>query len=191
MCTQDKSLTARMVTMNPNEPDASDNSEDELERIETLHRTELISVGMPAPDFEASTDAGETVRLRSYRGRSSVVLVFYPADYTPACTTQLCGIRDHWTELQQFNAAAFGVNPLHARLHAMFSRTHRLPFPLIYDKGGEIAASYGCRGVLGVIIRSVYVIDMHGRVAWAMRGKPETERIITVLRTLHEGSKRV
>jgi len=41
-----------------------------------------LPVGTPAPDFEAITDAGATVRLSDLRGRS-VVLIFYPADDTP------------------------------------------------------------------------------------------------------------
>jgi len=42
----------------------------------------LLPVGSGAPDFEAATDTGETVRLSDLRGRS-VVLIFYPADDTP------------------------------------------------------------------------------------------------------------
>ena len=42
----------------------------------------LLLVGSVAPDFEAATDAGDTVRLSDLRGRS-VVLIFYPADDTP------------------------------------------------------------------------------------------------------------
>ena len=42
----------------------------------------LLPIGSPAPDFEAATDTGETIRLSDLRGRS-VVLIFYPADDTP------------------------------------------------------------------------------------------------------------
>jgi peroxiredoxin len=38
--------------------------------------------GAKAPDFEAPTDAGTTLRLSSLRGKP-VVLYFYPKDATP------------------------------------------------------------------------------------------------------------
>jgi len=41
-----------------------------------------LPVGSAAPEFEAVTDTGETVRLRELRGRN-VVLIFYPGDDTP------------------------------------------------------------------------------------------------------------
>ena len=57
--------------------------------------TEPLREGKPAPDFELTTDAGETVRLADLRGKR-VVLYFYPRDDTPGCTKQACGIRDSW-----------------------------------------------------------------------------------------------
>ena len=42
----------------------------------------MISEGSPAPDFELTSDSGETVRLSDFRGRP-VVLYFYPRDATP------------------------------------------------------------------------------------------------------------
>jgi len=47
----------------------------------------MVSEGDPAPDFTATTDAGERIRLSDFRGRP-VVLYFYPKDDTPGCTTQ-------------------------------------------------------------------------------------------------------
>src|SRR2546430_12564913 len=62
----------------------------------------MLHVGEPAPDFELQDEQGRTVRLSDFRGKSAVVLMFYPADNTPGCTKQLCtsffqaedGIRD-------------------------------------------------------------------------------------------------
>jgi len=43
----------------------------------------MIAEGQAAPDFELTSDAGETVRLSGLRGKQ-VVLYFYPKDDTPA-----------------------------------------------------------------------------------------------------------
>ena len=43
----------------------------------------MVEEGKPAPDFEATTDAGEHVKLSDFRGKP-VVLYFYPKDYSLA-----------------------------------------------------------------------------------------------------------
>ncbi len=57
--------------------------------------TAVVQEGQPAPDFELTSDAGDTVRLADLRGKR-LVLYFYPRDGTPGCTKQACGIRDAW-----------------------------------------------------------------------------------------------
>ena len=57
----------------------------------------VVEEGTPAPDFELTTDSGETVRLSDLRGKP-VVLYFYPKDDTPGCTKQACGIRDAYDD---------------------------------------------------------------------------------------------
>jgi peroxiredoxin Q/BCP len=42
----------------------------------------VIEEGKPAPDFELTTEGGDTVSLSSLRGKP-VVLYFYPKDDTP------------------------------------------------------------------------------------------------------------
>ena len=70
----------------------------------------ILKVGDVAPDFEALTDSGETVKLSDYRGQR-VVLYFYPKDDTPGCTTQACGFRDRYVEIEERNAVVLGVSP--------------------------------------------------------------------------------
>ena len=41
-----------------------------------------LKIGDPAPDFEAKTDANQTVKLSDFRGKR-VILYFYPKDDTP------------------------------------------------------------------------------------------------------------
>ena len=60
----------------------------------------MVEEGKPAPDFELTSDSGESVRLSDLRGKP-VVLYFYPKDDTPGCTTQACGIRDAYGEFER------------------------------------------------------------------------------------------
>ncbi|MCS6777597.1 MAG: peroxiredoxin [Chloroherpetonaceae bacterium] len=149
-------------------------------------RSALLPVGMLAPDFEAVTDRGETVRLSDWRGRKRVVLVFYPGDDTPVCTAQLCALRDHWSALEARDAVVLGINPAAGSRHRRFAERHRFSFPLVVDAGGRIAAAYGCRGLFGWVRRTVYVVDRQGRVVMARRGNPAPAVVLGVLRDLED-----
>jgi peroxiredoxin Q/BCP len=51
-------------------------------------------LNQPAPDFTREAHDGQQVRLADYRGKSVVVLYFYPKDGTPVCTKEACAFRD-------------------------------------------------------------------------------------------------
>ena len=86
----------------------------------------MIQEGKPAPDFELTSDAGETVKLSDLRGKP-VVLYFYPKDDTPGCTTQACGIRDSWGEFERAGAVVLGVSPDDEDSHVEFKEKYELP----------------------------------------------------------------
>ena len=51
----------------------------------------VLAVGDEAPDFELAQalDAGDDIKLSDYRGKSNVLLCFYPFDFSGACGEQL------------------------------------------------------------------------------------------------------
>jgi peroxiredoxin Q/BCP len=105
----------------------------------------MIEEGSPAPDFELTSDSGETVKLSSLRGKP-VVLYFYPKDDTPGCTTQACGIRDAYGEFERAGAVVLGVSPDDEKSHVKFRKKHQLPFTLLADTEHEVAERYGVWG---------------------------------------------
>ena len=105
----------------------------------------MIEEGSPAPDFELTSDSGETVKLSSLRGKP-VVLYFYPKDDTPGCTTQACGIRDAYGEFEQAGAVVLGVSPDDEKSHFKFRKKHELPFALLADTEHQVAERYGVWG---------------------------------------------
>jgi len=134
---------------------------------------EAPTVGAPAPEFTATTDTGETVRLSDFRGKK-VVLYFYPKDDTPGCTSQACGFRDAYVTIEERNAVVFGVSPDGQKSHAKFRSKYNLPFALLVDTDHSIAEAYGVWGeksfmgkkYMGVT-RSHFVIDEEGQIAQA------------------------
>jgi peroxiredoxin Q/BCP len=141
----------------------------------------MVEEGQQAPEFELESDAGETVKLSSLRGKP-IVLYFYPKDDTPGCTTQACGIRDVYGEFERAGAVVLGVSPDSAASHVKFKEKFGLPFTLLADPDHAVAERYGAWGekrnygktYMG-IIRSTFVIDADGKVIKAMPNvKPAT-----------------
>ena len=130
-----------------------------------------VRVGDPAPDFEATNDENQTVRLGDFRGKR-VVLYFYPKDNTPGCTIQACGFRDSHQAISQKNAVVLGVSPDSAKSHTGFKARFNLPFPLLVDSDHKVAEAYGVwqqKSMMGKkymgVVRSHFVIDEQGRLA--------------------------
>ena len=140
----------------------------------------MLTDGEPAPDFTLTADTGETVSLSDLRGRP-VILYFYPKDDTPGCTTQACGLRDVYGELEQRGAVVLGVSRDDEASHRRFKQKYGLPFTLLSDPDASVAdrygvwverTSYGKRN-MGVN-RSTFVIDADGNVIRALYGvKPD------------------
>lgn len=138
-----------------------------------------LPVGAPAPDFTLSAADGRAVTLSALRGRN-VVLVFYPKDETPVCRQQLCDFRDQFATATAHNAVVFGINPGDAKSHQGFSGKLTLPFPLLVDKGSEVASLYKAKGLLWTV-RTVYGIGTDGRIRFSRRGKPDPQQVFAAL----------
>jgi peroxiredoxin Q/BCP len=125
---------------------------------------ELLPVGAAAPDFAVTAHDGSRVALADLRGRW-VALYFYPKDDTPGCTKEACGFRDAARPLADAGIVVLGVSEQDAASHAAFAQKYQLPFPLLPDEHGEIAAAYHVPTTLGFAKRVTYLIGTDGRIA--------------------------
>jgi thioredoxin-dependent peroxiredoxin len=71
-----------------------------------------------------------------------VVVYFYPKDETPLCTHEACAFRDGWNDLQKKGVFVIGISADNAESHKAFAQSHQLPFALVSDPNGDIAAKY-------------------------------------------------
>lgn len=141
----------------------------------------MVEEGKPAPDFELTSDSGDTVRLSDFMGKP-VVVYFYPRDDTPGCTAQACGIRDNYESFGERGAVVLGISPDDESSHVKFKQKYGLPFTLLADPDHQVAETYGVWGERKLygktymgIERSTFVIDSDGNVARVMRRvKPDT-----------------
>ncbi len=127
-----------------------------------------IKVGDEAPDFSATTSAGVSLQLSSFRGEKSVVLFFYPKDETAVCTREACSFRDSFEKFAEAGAVVIGVSGDSDDSHRKFAARHDLPFHLVSDGDGRLRRLYGAKAGLGLLPgRVTFVIDQEGIVRQA------------------------
>lgn len=126
-----------------------------------------VKIGDTAPDFSLPAQNGETVNLRDFRGKSAVVLYFYPKDDTPGCTAESCAFRDRYEVFKNAGAEVIGVSGDSNQSHQQFAAKYNLPFILLSDKGDKVRKEYGATAAFGLLPgRVTYVIDQQGVVQY-------------------------
>jgi thioredoxin-dependent peroxiredoxin len=131
---------------------------------ESMSTAELLPVGARAPEFSALAHDGRKIDLGRLKGKY-VVIYFYPMDDSPGCTIEASDFRDSWARLLKRGVVVLGVSTQDSVSHQAFAKKYRLPFSLLPDAGGEIAAKYKVPVVNGVARRVTYLIDKSGKVA--------------------------
>ena len=112
------------------------------------------------------------VTLDSFQGRW-VVLYFYPQDDTPGCTCQANEFTELLARFHEMNALVVGISPDTPVSHEMFREKYELKIDLLSDLSHETMRAYGAwmdftveGKQLGRVVRSTFVIDPNGVVAW-------------------------
>lgn len=124
-----------------------------------------IQKGDRAPDFSAKDQAGTTVSLSDFVGKRNLVVFFYPKDFTPGCTKQVCSFRDAVSDFEKLDAAVVGVSAGSASDHSSFDEKFKLKFPLLVDENNKLRTAFGVPSTFGVLPgRVTYVIDKNGIV---------------------------
>jgi peroxiredoxin Q/BCP len=122
-----------------------------------------IAVGATPPDFNVTASDGTAVHLAALKGKP-VVVYFYPKDETPGCTTEACSFRDAWNALQAKGVVLIGVSADSDESHRGFAKNHQLPFLLVSDPKGTIAAQFGVPMKGSVIMRQSFLIGADGKM---------------------------
>ena len=128
-------------------------------------------IGNMAPAFTLQDQDGNKVSLKDFKGKSNVVLYFYPRAMTPGCTVQACGIRDSKAALKKANTVVLGVSPDPVARLGKFIDKEGLNFTLLSDEDHKITEKYGCWGLkkfmgresMGVL-RTTFIIGKDGRL---------------------------
>jgi thioredoxin-dependent peroxiredoxin len=125
----------------------------------------MLKAGERAPEFTLPDETGTDRSLTELLSAGAIVLYFYPADFTPGCTSQACQLRDLHTEIQRAGMRVVGISPQSPESHAKFRGKYRLPFTLLSDLQKTVIKMYGLNGPLGIgVRRASYLVDGGRRV---------------------------
>jgi peroxiredoxin len=134
----------------------------------------VIEPGAQAPDFTLPDQDGNKVSLADFRGQT-VVLVFYPADFSPVCTDQLSVYQEVLDEFEERGAKLVGISVDGVFCHRAFRDHMGLGMPLLADfhPKGEVARGYGVWSEeYGVSSRALVMVGPEGAVEWSYMSPP-------------------
>ncbi len=129
-----------------------------------------LKEGDKAPDFTATIQNGQTIRLSDNAGKR-VIIYFYPKDNTPGCTAEAKNLNENLKELSEKGFVVIGVSPDSEASHQRFIDKHGLMFNLISDPGKKILEMYDAWGekklygrVYMGVLRKTFIINQEGKI---------------------------
>jgi len=135
----------------------------------SLPVTEILGPGQIAPDFTLAAGPNKQVRLADFRGKP-VVLVFYPADWSPVCGDQLAFYNEITDEFDRYGAKVLAISVDGPWCHEAFATQRKLDITLLsdFEPKGAVARKYGVyRDKDGLTERALFVIDGKGVIRWS------------------------
>jgi peroxiredoxin len=135
----------------------------------------MLSEGSEAPEFvlPGYHDGDiEEFALDDFVGEDVLVVAFYPMDFSPSCTEELCSLRDIDLLTLMDDVTILGISRDSVHSHRAFAEANALEFPLLTDSIGNVAEAYGVLheeldGHQRIPKRAIFVVDDRGTIEYA------------------------
>ncbi|SFM85453.1 thioredoxin-dependent peroxiredoxin [Thermodesulforhabdus norvegica] len=136
-----------------------------------------IRPGLKAPDFELDgfyNGKIQKISLSDYKGKW-VLLVFYPADFTFVCPTELVTIARRYKELRELDVEVLAISIDTPFVHKVWQEVELskmieggVPYPLLSDLAGKVGKLYGVYDEdEGLNLRGTFLIDPDGVIQFS------------------------
>lgn len=129
----------------------------------------MLDNGIKAPDFTLNSTPDQLLSLSELKGRN-VILVFYPADWSPVCSDELSLFNASKKLFDKVNAVVLGISVDSKWSHFAFGKDRNLHFPLLadFEPKGAVSKLYDAYDEKsGHSKRALYVIDKDGVIRWS------------------------
>jgi peroxiredoxin Q/BCP len=132
-------------------------------------RAAELNVGDPAPGFTLQASDGQTYKLSDFKGKTAVVIAWFPRAFTQGCTIECKSLAANGDKIRKYEVAYFmaSVDPVEGEKgNKAFAESEKADFPLLSDPTKEVAAAYGVLNPeRGVATRWTFYIDKDGTIA--------------------------
>ena len=153
-----------------------------------------LKIGEAVPDFEAPATSDLHFKLSDYKGKSNLILYFYPKDSTPGCTIEGNNFSALHGTFKSHDTEIFGISKDSMKRHDNFRAKQSFPFELISDIDTEICELFGTwqlkktfgKEYMG-IVRSTFLIDKDGilRQSWdSVKVKGHVDEVLEAVKAL-------
>ena len=128
-----------------------------------------ISVGQTAPDFTLPNQDKKEVKLSDFTGKRNVVLMWYPLDWSPTCTSEHACFVNDMKEFDTLDAEVLGVSVDSVWSHKAFAEKMGIKYSLLADfhPRGAMSEKYGMyladKGITG---RAIAIVNKASKIAW-------------------------
>lgn len=132
-----------------------------------------MNTGQIAPNFILKNESGKEFELYKNLDQN-ILLVFYPKDDTPVCSSQLAHYNENIDALLKNEIKVVGVNTGSINSHSYFCKKLKLKFPLLADEDKKVSRQYGAINFLGMNRRLNVLIGTDMKVVWIASTFPIT-----------------
>ncbi|MGE3276521.1 MAG: peroxiredoxin family protein [Vicinamibacterales bacterium] len=124
-----------------------------------------LKVGDMAPAFTLKASDGQTYSLADFKGKSAVVVAWFPKAFTRGCTIECKSLAENGHLIKKYNAKYFMASVDPVEENSKFGAEHKADFPLLSDPSKETAKAYGVLNEeRGVANRWTFYIGKDGRI---------------------------
>jgi len=129
----------------------------------------MVKIGEKIPDFELEAyheDEIKKIKLSDYEGKW-LILIFYPADFTFVCPTELEEAAEYYPEFQKIGAEILSVSTdtvfVHKAWHDESQAISKIKYPMVADPTGKLSRAFGTYiEEEGLSLRGTFIIDPDG-----------------------------
>ncbi|UII79021.1 peroxiredoxin-like family protein [Flagellimonas sp. CMM7] len=116
----------------------------------------VLKVGDKVPGFELQDSAGTIVSLNSLAEKSDLVISFNRGNWCPFCNIELKHIQKHTSEIKSSGANLVVISPQLPEKSAEIISQNEFDYPILFDKGNEVAKQFGIAFALTESLRSIH-----------------------------------
>lgn len=127
-----------------------------------------VRVGDHAPPLTLSSTGGGTVTLADYRGKSPVLIAFFPLAFTSTCTAELCEFNESFDQFAGKGVVVLPVSVDSVPTLKEFKAKYAMKTELLSDFKRAVSRAWGVlREDSFFSERAYFLVDRDGVVCWA------------------------